>query len=118
MVKRTLVLVAAFISVTGLEASTVITCSEVAMATNTCAAAHITDFNANLQWSTIGPPNGIPFTSTASASAGGDLVSVSAFGGTMILADNYGMISNGAGGWINPVVLPSAPFRFTGRFDA
>jgi hypothetical protein len=36
----------------------------------------------------------------------------------MVLADNYGMISDGFGGWINPVVLPSAPFRFTGRFDA
>jgi PEP-CTERM motif len=118
-VKRTLIwVVAAFIPATALQASTVITCSESAMVTNTCTAAHITDFNANLQWSVLGPATGVPFTAPAIGSAGEYQVTVSAFGGQMILADNYGMISNGAGGWINPAVLPSAPFRFTGRFDA
>jgi hypothetical protein len=112
------VLATAFLSATALQASTVITCSESAMVSNTCAAAHITDFNANLQWNALGPATGVPFTSTASAQVGNNTVSVSASGGSMILADNYGMISNGFGGWINPAVLPAAPFRFTGRFDA
>jgi hypothetical protein len=118
-VKCTLVgVVAAFLSGMALQASTVITCSESAMVTNTCTAAHITDFNANLQWNALGSASGVPFTSPATASANGNQVTVSAFGGNMILADNYGLISNGSGGWINPTVLPSAPFRFSGRFDA
>jgi hypothetical protein len=117
-VKRTLFLVATFISVSALQASTVITCSEVAMATNTCSAAHITDFNANLQWNAVGSANGISFTNTISGNAGTNVVSAGAFGGNMMFADNYGMIADGFGGWINPVVLPSAPFQFTGRFDA
>jgi hypothetical protein len=36
----------------------------------------------------------------------------------MILADNYGMIPNGSGGWFDPTGMGSSPYRFTGRFDA
>lgn len=88
------------------------------MVSNTCAAGHITDFNVNLQWNALGTASGIPFTNTATTNAGGIAVSVSDGGSNLILADNYGLISNGVGGWINPSVLPSAPFRFSGRFDA
>jgi PEP-CTERM motif-containing protein len=87
------------------------------MVANTCSAGHITDFNANLQWNALGPASGIPFTGTASGNSGNTTVSVTS-SGSMILADNYGMVPNGSGGWINPTFLPSAPFRFTGRFDA
>src|SRR5215469_8015325 len=109
---------AALLAATALQASTVITCSEVAMVANTCSAAHITDFTASVQWNALGSATGVPFTNTASTAVSGDTVTVSDAGGQMILADNYALISNGSGGWVNPAFLPSAPFGFTGHFDA
>jgi hypothetical protein len=118
-VKRTLIwVVAALLSAAAAQASTVISCSESAMVTNTCSAAHITDFNAVLQWNALGTASPVPFTNPATAVASGVQVTVSDSGGKMILADNYALLSNGLGGWIDPTALPNAPFHFSGRFDS
>jgi hypothetical protein len=105
------------VSATSLHASSVITCSETAITGNTCAAAQGVTFNANLQWNALGSATGIPFTSTTSGITGGITVGVSDANGQMILADNYGLI-NRNGRWIDPSFLPTAPYRFSGHFDA
>jgi hypothetical protein len=68
----------------------------------------------------LGAANGVPFTNAASATTtlGGVNLTVSDGGAQMILADNYGLIQYRPGIWVNPNILPAAPYRFSGHFDA